>query len=496
MDERSHDIDVMLQDGLDDLPQDISHGVTPWRRAMNLCLAGIALNTLTLNFLLLNYILPTAGLIMMLLGFRSLRRENALFRLCFIISAVRIMFLIPSLALNATVYADVVYDSPAYYTLSVINMILLLLMFFFLRFALLEVQQKAGLPPRAKGTVALIVWYFILILLALINYKGIIIGIIMIVAYICIIRSLVNMSHTLDAAGYALNAAPVRIPGAVLVAGIVVIIAAGITCGYIFGSSYPMAWSPSDSSEHDNIADIKSHLTELGFPADILDDIAADDLAPCADAVAVVVNIEDHSVNDGRVVTTQTGNRFHSETVYDVKELHFTSVAVRLPGEWEIWRVFHHFIWTVDPDYRGTEALRINSQVQDLWMRQCEVTGRILYDENGVTYTSPYHFLGKKTYTYSSMFWGEITMTNTLASFSLPDGGSHHRGYVSFTVSAISSMGAILESSVEYMHQTSWMNYPAETAIDKFFSGYNPYDGTFKRAEAQLMFYPHDEYKE
>ena len=50
--------------------------VTPWKRAMGRVLAGTALTALGTNLWGLNYPLPGIGLVLMLLGFRLLRREE------------------------------------------------------------------------------------------------------------------------------------------------------------------------------------------------------------------------------------------------------------------------------------------------------------------------------------------------------------------------------------------------------------------------------------
>lgn len=50
--------------------------VTPWKRAMGRVLAGTALTALGTNLWGLNYLLPGIGLVLMLLGFRLLWREE------------------------------------------------------------------------------------------------------------------------------------------------------------------------------------------------------------------------------------------------------------------------------------------------------------------------------------------------------------------------------------------------------------------------------------
>ena len=60
--------------------------VNPWREAMCLVLWGLGLTTLTLNFLYLDIILPAVGAILMVLGFRTLRRENRALQWCYRLS--------------------------------------------------------------------------------------------------------------------------------------------------------------------------------------------------------------------------------------------------------------------------------------------------------------------------------------------------------------------------------------------------------------------------
>ena len=86
-----NDFENMLENSVPDglLPEEIVNNVTPWKKAMKRILWGIALSTVTFNFLYLNYILPAIGLILILFGYRALRCENKWFNMCFIASAGR-----------------------------------------------------------------------------------------------------------------------------------------------------------------------------------------------------------------------------------------------------------------------------------------------------------------------------------------------------------------------------------------------------------------------
>lgn len=68
--------EAALQASVPERLPDKAAAVTPWKRAMGRVLAGTALTALGTNLWGLNYLLPGIGLVLMLLGFRLLRREE------------------------------------------------------------------------------------------------------------------------------------------------------------------------------------------------------------------------------------------------------------------------------------------------------------------------------------------------------------------------------------------------------------------------------------
>ena len=75
------ELEAMLEETFDQLPpqDDVVEEITPWKKAMNRVLIGMALSASTLNFLCLDYILPAIGMVLSILGFRTLRREKVFF---------------------------------------------------------------------------------------------------------------------------------------------------------------------------------------------------------------------------------------------------------------------------------------------------------------------------------------------------------------------------------------------------------------------------------
>ncbi len=489
---RESDLDTILQESMPETPpEDIIHEVTPWRRAMNRILTGLALNAITLNFLALDYILPAIGLILMLLGFRTLHRENGWIRTCFIITIIRAVYFFPSLILNVIVLQSTVYDLLPSGILTVVSFMLIFMEFFCLWQGFKAVKRKAGLPAEAGAAVGLMVWYLVIAGLAFTSYSGIVIGIIMIVSYIFVIRGLIKLSKELDEAGYVIRTTLVRVSDRILVWVIIAIIAVGILCGYLFGGSYPMEWTAKNHLTTDKTQQISAQLIEMGFPEEVLQDLTEQDILACEGALQVVVDIHDHSVNDGREVVEQSDYTEYHHTVYDTKQLRITGVAVELPSGREMWKIVHHFRWVVDPGFYGTESLQLWPAYRNYngWDQAEDFTGQVLYTKDGQSYAAPYYSLGVESYTSDSLIWGEQTSTDVFAAFSMPRNGENQRGYVSYAIKELTD-GYIIDSWINYTHQRSMLQYPALTAVEKRMTNSWNDAGAFFTVQDALQFFP------
>lgn len=494
------DFEAMLARSVPDVPpEEIVAEVTPWRRAMNRILFGMALCAITLNFLCLNYILPAVGTVLLLLGFRTLRRENRWLGGCFAVTVVRAVYFFATLVLNTTILQSAVFTPAVTTALTAVNAVLLLALYFCFWRGLLAVQKKAGLPAQTGGALALIVWYALICVLAAVQYGGWVVPIAMLIGYGFILRSLCRLSGALDEAGYAIAPGPVRVTDRCLVLVIAAVLGIGCTLGYLFGGSYPMDWQPVDASTQAQTETIRQQLLGLGFPEDVLNDLAPEDIAACDGALRIVTEAEDYPVNDGRNVLWEAYNEkneryYVQDTVYDVKELRLTGVAVQLPGEQETWMVFHHFLWTTDPGFYGTEAIQIRPAYRSIpegWAAAGDATGRVLYDRGGQTFAAPYASLGARTFTANTVLWGEQTNTDLFAAFSLPRHGEHCRGYVAYSTAGAQS-GYLLSSWCNYTHQQSLLQYPAVTAMEKRMTSAFGNTGAFYTVQHALQFFPED----
>lgn len=464
------------------LPEsDGAREITLGRKAMNRVIIGLALSAFTLNFLWLNYIFPTIGIVMILLGFRCLRRENSGFKACWIISIIRVVYVFPWLIINATIWQNAIFESQIAKTFNYIQIGCLLLLIICMGSGFRHVQKKAGIKQHTGAITALLIWYILLCIIGMPQYSefiieiGFIIVIPFIIAFVLIIRGLHRLSSELDGSGYVIVTAPVRFSDKAVKLGISLVLTLGLAAAYIFFSKYPMQWTPVAAASKDEAQAVKSRLVTLGFPDTMVDDLTEEDLLDCADVVRVIVQ-EDGNLNPS-------------------PELSTTDVAVELAGNKETWKLFHHFQWNNDVIFYGTDVIQLWSTCREGygWTMEGELSGQVLYDEADRTYAAPYYRIIDKTYEQDNILWSGGISQSTFAEFSLPKGKGNYRGYVSYKILETKD-GSPVKSWITYVYQKGWLQYPAQTAMDYRItsSQFSSHD-VFRFMRKRLHFDPNDE---
>ncbi len=216
------ELEDLLAEELSIPPEDVLREVTPWRRAMSRILWGLVLSSLTLNFWGLNYLLPALGHILILLGLRTLRRENRCFRAWWCALLVQTgLYAFRAIHMAAPGWQE--FDKTALgMALIGAELALGFLQFFCLWLGLRQVRRGAGLSPGAGSALALLAFNVILTALigmGLTQISWIFFAVILII-YIRIFRGLFKLSRELDEAGYTVRPALVRIPDLPLALGL------------------------------------------------------------------------------------------------------------------------------------------------------------------------------------------------------------------------------------------------------------------------------------
>ena len=471
--------DALLTEGADTLPP--APDVSPWRTAMYCIVWGIALKTLTLNFAYLNYILPTLGCILLVLGFRTMRQENGALRWAYGLSVAAAA----TRSVCAVLQALPVDVGPAF---GYADSVLMLGMLIALWRGMIGVSRAAGAEkPSAPAAGTLAAFYAVLIVLALIGLEGWLLVLPVLAVYLVILRNLVKLFRSLEDTGYAIHAAPVRLPAAAVLWGYLGLTLAAVVLAMLLGQRYPMDWQVRSDAPQD--AAIRAELLELGFPQDVLDDLTAEETAGLAGASEVLTQTDTrYDSGQYRVVTTDVwdedtpngwkyqsaekqadGTYRYTYHVYDVEEVcTMTHVAVVLPrGGYQRVVLLHH----IAARPRGlalTEGVEIWPMWRDgeNWARGNIVGGRVLCDRQGQTYTADFAALDSGGYT-SQSFFGSSQRSCITAEWSRLRGAEELRAYVLYDAETLTPEWEYLESWCNYA-QPSGAVYPFRSALARW----------------------------
>lgn len=464
--------DDLLREDAAALPAPAAGEINPWSMAMTRVLWGLGLITITLNFLYLDVILPAVGGLLLVLGFRTLRRENTPLRWCYILS-------LASLAVRGAciVLAALPVETglaPAY-----VNIALLQVLYVCLWRGMVGASRAAGAEkPAAPAAGAMAVFYAVLTVLAFIGVEGWLLVLPLLVLYILLLRSMVRLSRSLADTGYAITAAPVRLPDAAVLWGGLGVLLAAVLLAMFLGQRYPMDWHARDDAPQDET--IRQQLLTKGFPSYVLDDLTAEEVSRMAGAVRVYRQVERlYSDTDYREVTlsrflrdpphtlqydhtlTETddaGNRTYRYVyrVYDTLEQTMRHVAVEIPAEGDTARFvyIHHLTYAAQPSpYTEMMELWPAWQTQGDWFPGGHVSGRVLCERNGAALAAAFHTLKSGSQQVSDLFGTRQTQRIT-AGWSFPRGVESPRAYV-FYDALRGQDGWVIESWANYVCQTA-----------------------------------------
>ena len=450
--------------------------VNPWQEAMCLVLWGLGLTTLTLHFLYLDIILPAVGAILMVLGFRTLRRENRALQWCYRLSVAAATVRSIAYTLNALPW-ETGYV-PAYVTI-----LLTLALYVCLWRGMVGVSRAAGSEkPAAPAAGALVIFYAVMIPLAYIGLEGWLAVLPLVIIYIVILRNLMKLSRSLADTGYVVTAAPVRLPSRAVLWGDLGVTLAAILLAMFLGQRYPMDWQPRADAPQD--AAIRAELLELGFPRDVLDDLTAEETAKMSGATEIRTQTDmEYDKTRYRELNTdiwydtampdnwqydhaekqQDGSYRYVYRIYDVRTCVMTHVAVLLEEECII---LHHAAIVKPPKESYTEAMELWPVWYgdpDEWSRGGWYQGRVLCDKDGRSYAAGFSALTEGSYE-STGFFGSSRRSAITAEWSRLHGSENIRAYILYDARSLTPKWGYLDSWCNCARQTRPV-YPFRDAL-------------------------------
>lgn len=426
------ELDLLLEEEMSAAvpSEEMLESVNPWYTPILYIVWGLILNGITLQFLYLQYILPTIGIVLSYLGFRTLRRNGKAFRLAWAISLTELIWHSVFMGLAATPYLP---EGDWVYGLALASTAARLVQLLALRAGVRGVFRKAGVTPEGDPLKSVAVWQVVMLAMAFSPLANSTLAVIAaLIAFIVIVRALFRLGGELGQAGYCFEAAPVRVSGGRLgrcyFFGCVLLVVVG---SILVNHTPPEA----EVKPENGLAAERQALVALGLPEEFAADLSDEHVRAlegafhCSysqDLLRFGSDYGSDSIYDG----TNAPERPPAVSAYAGKPntLLATSNYIELPGY--RMAVLVRFEWGKDGKAYWGDAFSLND---DSDFGSELIGGALLYEKSGQTYTAPILRLESGMVTYTG-FFGTTTHWKTTGSVSFPFGAKRQRGYVLYVM--------------------------------------------------------------
>ena len=445
-------------------PEEEIRNINPWSKPIGFITWGFILTTLHLNFIYLQYILPTIGAILIFLGFRTLRNENKYFKTVWILSIVKPLLQLVNLVWVSTPLKTVDYPELAIGTVMLVFQIAMFLIF---QAALKETFNKAGKSTEGAPLLWASVWTVAAFLIALSpSSKSWFVFIPMVVCYILIVRSLFRIGGQLDDAGYVLTNAPVRISNRTI-GRVYFLIALAIvmTCSAFYNhlKLEPQEYHLPETTE------ARQHLLDMEFPAEALQCLSDEDVTMLSRAVNVEV-FSKLLMFDPKKVEHREGFEGYTHITHTYepgkKNIESTTVYIEMPEN--VVYVMQYFTWKGGwPVWQDGFLISGETKADDKQI----VSSGLLYSKKGIRNTADFPRLVCEKTTRNTMFGSDYSVL-IAGALSYPFGSEDQGGYVlyRYTVMAGSDIYTT-HATLSYVHLSSPLHIPYVRTEDLILSG-------------------------
>ncbi|MBQ6551373.1 MAG: hypothetical protein IJL78_08205 [Lachnospiraceae bacterium] len=463
MDKNRENIDQILIDAIDkaEVPKDVDSRINPWKHQMMLALWGLVISSVLIGTpQVVGIVQQAIGIILMLTGLRSFRRENKCFFAAWILTICRVVLFTCVIAVDASVYKEVFHASAIGKVTDWIQSAVLAGIMISLWKAFETEFRKTGHPAGTTGFViqllvmAIAVFTYIFRMhlpLALI----LLLFAVVIAAFVFILK----IPQKLENTGYIIKTTPVKVSNIVHIIILSCIFIAIVAASGIIWSGYKMKWDNVEDAQisltEAERAELQEKLTDLEIPEKVVEDLSDDDLVQCQNAVCA------DTVKDDWYFSVARSN--------DTKHMRVTRVLIALNEDETEWKVIHHFCWVSDQSFSGNDAIRLEPadlQPVEGIARKGQITGRLLYtDPAGVVYEAPFPILEFDQSPQPAIDFGSQATSSCYTAFSWPKQGRDCRCYLSYCVE-IEQPGVRIFSLAYYIHNTGAVRFPCQTALD------------------------------
>jgi len=463
---KDFDFDQQMIDQLRELtpPEEDIDKINPWSKPIGFITWGFILTTLHLNFIYLQYILPTIGVLLIFLGFRSLRNENKYFKTLWMFSIVKLLFQLADLAWISTPLNIVDYPKIA------IGMLMLafqVAMFLIFHAALKKTYKKAGRLIERTPLLWAALWAVAAFLIALSPLsKSWLTFIPMVICYIFIVRSLFSIGSQLDDTGYVLTNASVRISnGTFGKTYFLIALSTVIACSVYYNhlKLEPREYHPPKNSE------ARQRLLEMEFPSEALKYLSDEDVAMLSGAVNVQASNKLLMFDPKKIEHKESSEGYTQIThTYEPgkKNIEVTTVYIEMPQN--VVYVMQYFTWKGGrPIWQDGILISGENKADDKQI----ISSGLFYSKKGTQYTADFPRLVCDKIKQNTMFGIDYSAL-IVGALSYPFGSKNQGGYVLYRYKvATDSPVYVTHALFSYVHLSSPLHIPYARTEDLILSG-------------------------
>ncbi|WP_243281523.1 hypothetical protein [Clostridium sp. D53t1_180928_C8] len=401
-----------------------------WHNSIKNITLGFMLNVISLNFWGLQYILPTIGTILLYIGFRDLRNENKFFHSTWIFSIINIVINLTNLIYISTPL-NIEFEHTFIRSVLLTTFRLIFLIVF--REGLKNIFHKNNLTPSRDPILMLIIWYILVITLGLTLLGQLwLVFIIIIIYYFYTFYSLYELRYDLEDINCTTSNHNIKLSNKNIFISYIISCALLVTVCCLISNHIQLKSKEFIPVESSSTMDI---LINKGFPHDILNDIADEDISLIKDALC----IESFSEN----------LNFNSPGKINLKA---TTIFIELPDT-KMYAI-EFFNWENGESY-WNDGFTITAS-EDLEL----INGRLLYENEGIKYTASIPRLNHGSIINTDLF-GHVEQSDKISgAISYPFGSTDLKGYVLYKINVNENTTTFGCNIVNYIHYNTPFRLP------------------------------------
>lgn len=496
---KQKEFDRILMDDLAAIPpaEHIVAAANPLDASITKILWGMVLTFFKLNFFYLNYILPLLGSILLYLGYRSLRKENRWFKLCWLISGVLLLWHAVFDVLAATPilaqFSRSAWNWPLTALTSAAHFTLLFSLRAGLRTAFAATGEKLPRDWLKAGIIAEALVYAIAVWCDLVPLTEVdaifpVFGaqiidgwawlyhgrtITAIVLQIFLLFCIGKQGSALVGRGYCVTPAPVWLSAKAVIAGVFATVLLCLPPAMYLTNHVPMPETQIfDLTLTEHQEQTRQTLVELGLPEGLAGLLDGTELDACSDAIAVYEPIVLDTILLGQERYDQSN---FATQAFAGQENRISAWMVVLPDQ--TIRVYQWFEYTRLPEVRLQEQFSVDPSGN---YPQGDYAARLVWKQDGATYTCQPEIQIKGGQTADqldeeALWWYENELErlgylhySLWIDFSIPKDAETMQGYTAYT----SDIRRHFQQEAEFgsrfydffyyaiRHQTCFLQYP------------------------------------